>query len=157
MPNRSLEDLDPVVREKAVEFLKKCSERGLEVMVTSTLRTGAEQWAYFVQGRKSLDFVNQARAQAGLPPITKKENRIVTYKMLSAHELGLAFDVALCRHGAVVWEIKADLNDNHIPDYEEIGAIGEALGLKWGGRFKHKDYVHFEYSLGDGGSAERRT
>lgn len=155
MGSRDVQDLFPVVRDLCDMFLEACRQRGLDVIITSTLRSGAEQWAYFVQGRKSLNFVNQARAQAELPPITQRENRIITYKMLSAHEMGLAFDVALRKHGAIVWEIKADVNENHIPDYEEIGAIGEALGLKWGGRFKHRDYVHFEYSADQQRSVER--
>lgn len=143
--NRSLTDLTPECRGKAEEFLKRCSEAGLEVIVTSTLRTPVEQYAYYLTGRKPLQSVNAARAQAGLPPITQADNRrIVTHNLESVHESGCAFDVAIKKHGAIVWEIKADLNDNHIPDYEEIGAIGEAIGLRWGGRFRFKDYVHFE-------------
>ncbi len=48
----------------------------------------------------------------------------------------------------IVWDTKADLNDNHLPDYEELGKIGESLGLRWGGRFRFRDYGHFEYTGG---------
>jgi hypothetical protein len=29
--------------------------------------------------------------------------------------------------------------------WDQIGAIGEAQGLKWGGRFTHPDRPHFEF------------
>jgi D-alanyl-D-alanine dipeptidase len=48
----------------------------------------------------------------------------------SKHEQGLAVDLAFT--GRTSWA--------------EIGAMGESLGLKWGGRFTKKDPVHFELS-----------
>ena len=30
------------------------------------------------------------------------------------------------------------------PVWETVGEIGEALGLRWGGRWKQRDMVHFE-------------
>jgi hypothetical protein len=46
----------------------------------------------------------------------------------SKHEQGLAVDLAFT--GRSSWS--------------EIGAMGESLGLKWGGRFSKKDPPHFE-------------
>lgn len=147
--SRRIEDLDPIVAGMCRTFITVCKQKGLEVIITSTKRSTAEVWAYYVQGRKQLKFVNEARAQAGLPAITQADNRrIITHNLTSVHEFGCAFDVALIKHGAIVWEIKADINENHIPDYEELGRIGEAIGLRWGGRFTFKDYVHFEYTGG---------
>ena len=31
------------------------------------------------------------------------------------------------------------------PVWQKLGAIGEALGLRWGGRWKQADMGHFEY------------
>lgn len=31
------------------------------------------------------------------------------------------------------------------PVWQKIGALGEAIGLRWGGRWKVKDMGHFEY------------
>lgn len=130
-------------------FQAACKARGIEIIFTSTLRPAAEQFAYYAQGRKELKFVNQARQQAGLGPITQKDNlRIITKNIISIHEFGCAFDCAVVKKGAVIWEIKADVNANNIPDYEEIGKIGEAIGFRWGGRFQFRDYVHFEYTAG---------
>jgi peptidoglycan L-alanyl-D-glutamate endopeptidase CwlK len=113
--------------------------------VTSTRRTEAEQLALFAQGREKLSLVNKLRTGAGMPPIQEAQNKIRTYKQCSTHESGLAFDVAIVRAGAAVeYAVKVDVNENEISDYEEIGAIGESLGLRWGGRFKFRDYVHFE-------------
>ncbi len=147
MPSRKIEDLDPVAQEKCKAFLAACMEKGIDLMVTSTLRTEAEQLAYFAQGRKTLKAVNVFRQQADLPPITMAENkRAITKNLTSIHQFGFAWDVAIKKAGLAIWEIKVDLNENDIPDYEEIGKIGESLGLRWGGRWK--DYVHFEYTGG---------
>lgn len=95
MPSRKIEDLHPAVEPLCRLFLALCEERGIRAMVTSTLRTEAEQLALFAQGRKGLKTVNELRAEAGLPPITDKKNRIVTYAPTSIHQFGCAFDVVL--------------------------------------------------------------
>jgi|GEM_PF-712108 peptidoglycan L-alanyl-D-glutamate endopeptidase CwlK len=148
MSSRRLEDLNPVVADMCRRFLALCRDRGIDVVVTSTLRTEAEQLALFAQGRKSLWYVNELRRDAGLPPIKEEQNRIVTHVLTSVHQFGCAFDVCIIKDGRAVWNIKADVNENDIPDYEEIGKIGEHIGLTWGGRFKFKDYCHFEYTGG---------
>ncbi len=56
----------------------------------------------------------------------------------SWHEFGLAFDVAVLVDGKATWP-----NDRGL--WEEIGELGEALGLEWGGRFKTiLDLPHFQ-------------
>jgi peptidoglycan L-alanyl-D-glutamate endopeptidase CwlK len=155
--SRRIEDLNPAVAEKCRRFIALCKERGIDVIVTSTLRAEAEQLALFAQGRKALRAVNGLRAAAGLSPITVAQNKIVTKSLTSPHQSGCAFDVVILssppnlggvaegRGGVPTWDVKVDVNENHIPDYEEIGRIGESIGLRWGGRFKFRDYVHFEY------------
>jgi peptidoglycan L-alanyl-D-glutamate endopeptidase CwlK len=147
MPSRKIEDLDPIAQEKCREFIAACKEKGIELLITSTRRTEAEQLAYFAQGRKTLEGTNDFRKQAGLDPIKPSENkRTITKNLTSVHQFGFAWDIAIKKAGLAIWEIKADLNDNDIPDYEEIGKIAEAMGIRWGGRWK--DYVHFEYTGG---------
>jgi peptidoglycan L-alanyl-D-glutamate endopeptidase CwlK len=151
-------------------------ERGIEFIVTSTLRTEDGQIALFAQGRKPLNVVNELRKDAGLRQISEDENkRKVTYSLASTHLFGCAFDAAIvnparyangnnppqppfskggqgldCKEerGGLLWDVKADINKNDIPDYEELGALGESIGLKWGGRFRFKDYCHFEWTGG---------
>jgi peptidoglycan L-alanyl-D-glutamate endopeptidase CwlK len=160
--SRKLSDLNPIVAEKCRSLIKECNEKGIEILITSTLRTEAEQAALYAQGRKGLNEVNSLRAAAGMPPITGALNKIKTKNLTSIHQFGCAFDIAITiganprvrpsegqtHRSAPTYDITADLNENDIPDYEEIGAIGEALGLRWGGRFSFKDYGHFEFSGG---------
>jgi tetratricopeptide (TPR) repeat protein len=54
----------------------------------------------------------------------------------TSHNRGLAFDVYIFRDG------KPDMEPPKA-DREKIGAIGESLGLSWGGRYKSPDYTHF--------------
>jgi peptidoglycan L-alanyl-D-glutamate endopeptidase CwlK len=117
-------------------------------MVTSTLRSPAEQAALYAQGRKPLADVNALRAEAGMAPISEGRNRVVTHARTSVHEFGLAFDVALLKNGMPHWDSSADLNSDNVADYAETGAIGESLGLIWGGRFRNRDLCHFEWTGG---------
>jgi len=146
--NRDINALAPVVADKCRALISKAAEAGIGLLVTSTLRTGAEQSALFAQGRRPTGEVNHIRRTAGMAPIKEGANRIVTGARLSVHQYGCAFDVALIGDGSPVWDALADLNGNSIPEYEEAGAIGETLGLAWGGRFGRKDLCHFEYTGG---------
>lgn len=56
----------------------------------------------------------------------------------SYHQYGLAFDVVpLAYENAKDWNPSGSL-------WEQIGAIGEGLGLTWGGRWLSPDAPHFE-------------
>ena len=45
----------------------------------------------------------------------------------------------------IVWDIKADVDADKVPDYAEAGAIAEKCGLVWGGNWQtFKDYPHLE-------------
>lgn len=66
----------------------------------------------------------------------------------SYHNYGLAFDVCVIDRGTLNWVEGVDVNDNDITDYEELGAIGERLGLQWGGRWKFADMPHFQLTFG---------
>jgi peptidoglycan L-alanyl-D-glutamate endopeptidase CwlK len=130
-------------------FQALCAEKGIEVIPSNTTRTEAEQVAYYAQGRKGLKAVNQLRAYAGLGPISLKDNaRTVTWTLQSLHQYGVAVDFVIVKAGTAVFEIKADLNENDIPDYEECGKIAESVGFDWGGKFKRRDCVHLEYTGG---------
>lgn len=100
-------------------------------MVTETLRTKEEQDELYAQGRT-------------------KPGKIVTNAKGgdSFHNYGLAFDIALIDRGKLNWNTGADINDNDITDFFEIGEIGEKLGLEWGGRWKFKDMPHFQLTFG---------
>lgn len=157
MASRNIDDLKPELALKYREFLARCQSAGLDVIITCTSRTVQEQHALYAQGRSSLSEVNRLRAVCGLGPITEQANtRCVTWTMQSKHLVDLtdyspdndkssAFDFAVKgADGHVVWDLKADVNDNDVPDYTEAGRIAEALGLQWGGRWERPDYPHIQ-------------
>ena len=157
MASRLLSDLEPEIEGKCRAFLVECQKRGIPAHVTCTARTDREQRALYAQGREPLDGVNALRKACGLWAIKEEENkRPVTWTLESKHIVHFdpvtgemvgrarAFDVAIVKDKQFVWDLKVDCNAEGTPDYEEIGLIGEALGLKWGGRFKTKDRPHFE-------------
>ena len=149
MPSRDLQDLHPVVRDRYLKMKEAAAKRGLLFIVTQTGRTHDEQVAFHAQGRLTLDEVNVLRENASLPAIPSDRNRVITWVTTSVHEFGLGFDVALMKQdGGVHWDTKVDINQDGNKDYDELGEIGEACGLVWGGRFKGRDLVHFEWTGG---------
>lgn len=108
-------------------------------MLTCTYRAQAEQDALYAQGRTT-------------------PGAIVTWTKSSLHSkvdnagkpAAEAFDVAVLQDGKPTWVTKVDVNENNLSDYEEIGRIGERLGLIWGGRFRNSkgqprpDYPHLQ-------------
>jgi len=137
--SNKISDLNPFVAGLCRRLISLCKEEGITLRVTSTLRTAKEQLALFAQGRNSLKYVNELRAGQGLPPITESENKIVTHSLTSIHQFGYAFDVVVIKDGVPSWKPS---------DYERVGEIAESLGLQWGGRWRLKDYCHFQYTGG---------
>jgi peptidoglycan L-alanyl-D-glutamate endopeptidase CwlK len=156
MGSRNINDLDPMILFLYHEFSRRMGEVKLSYAVTSTSRSVIEQMALYVQGRLSLSDVNIFRNVARLPLIAISGNVKVTWTLNSKHVTNMfdddlnnnkarAFDIAIIgKQGQAVWDIKVSVNDNEIPDYDEAGAIGESVGLKWGGRFSQPDRPHFE-------------
>lgn len=155
--SRAISELTDSCREKLGELIQLCEKHGVEFIVTFTSRTLEEQHALYCQGRQPLELVNQGRAALGWAPITEKQNRRpVTWTIRSKHVVdeqnpkARAFDVAIVKDGKVTWDLKADFDKDGISDYLEVGHLGEAVGLKWGGRFVNSkgkpipDYAHFE-------------
>lgn len=139
------------------QFKEACRVASITVIITCVGRTVEQQEALYVQGRHELSYINNLRHTAGWMPITEAENRIVTWTMKSKHILKDgkcdAFDFAVIRDGKMVWSVKADVDMDGIPDYEECAIIGESLGLVSGARFKNykgqsrPDYPHLEMAI----------
>ena len=117
--SRRIEDLAPDFQDTARAVMRELE--GLPVLLFQTLRTTAEQAAFWAQGRRELSVVNELRALADLPPIgeaengdnldptTRKKRCIITncdgIKVRSAHQSGRAMDiVALDGHGNPTWD-----------------------------------------------------
>jgi hypothetical protein len=116
--SRALNDLSDRFRPLAMELLARLTEAGIHVFVVDTLRTPAEHAANLARG--------------------------VSWTTRSKHLDGDAIDICpfetYALHGPD--KLQWDASD---PIWQKIGAIGESLGLRWGGRFKQRDMGHFEF------------
>lgn len=117
---RGIEHLIKEAREKAELLVSECAKVGLIVKITDTLRAKQEQDALY----------NQGRTTAG--------NIVTNCKYPnSMHNWGVAFDI--CRNDG-----RGAYNDSD-GWFSKVGAIGERIGLEWGGHFKSfVDKPHFQ-------------
>ncbi|MEK9722056.1 MAG: M15 family metallopeptidase [Rhodospirillaceae bacterium] len=125
--SRKLDDLDPRFRPLAVELLARTVEAGIVVLIVDTRRTLEE---------------HQANVKAGRSWVAR-----------SKHCDGLAIDIV----PYTVWDAHGPdkLNwDAGDPVWQKLGALGEAAGCRWGGRWKHghTDLGHFELPDADIGT-----
>lgn len=122
--SRRIDDLDPETARKCRLLLRACEEAGIKIVVVHTLRTYEEQALIYAQGR----------TRPG-PIVTKAKPGY------SWHNFGRAFDVAFegTKPGTVKWT----------GPWEQLGQMGESLGLDWGGRWvTFVDKPHFEDKRG---------
>jgi peptidoglycan L-alanyl-D-glutamate endopeptidase CwlK len=123
--SRSLTELAPKVREMAEALLSACEAEGIKLTVTSTYRDAEKQDALYAQGRT-------------------KPGKIVTNAKggQSLHNWRVAFDVVPFRDKQPVWQTSGE--DGKL--WQKVGAIGESVGLEWGGRWKKfPDFPHFQF------------
>lgn len=126
--SRSLDELHPIVKEKVQQFIQKCDENGIDLLVTSTYRDHESQNALYAQGRTTPG-KKVTNAKAGQ----------------SWHNWRVAVDVVPLRNGKPVWGTTGA--DWEL--WEAVGNIGESVGLEWAGRWKtFKEYAHFQYTGG---------
>lgn len=114
-----LNSLHPFFRDKVVELITVCKEKGIELAVVETYRTKAKQNEYRSMGKK------YTRSVGGL----------------SKHQYGLAVDVVPVVDSVAQWHNAAL--------WRKVGMAGEKLGLRWGGRWRYPyDPGHFEWTGG---------
>jgi len=154
--NKHIEKLSPQMREKAIKFVEKCSERGVTVLIYCTTRSLERQARLFRQGRTHLQIKDRMyklrkRGFGFLAEIIDKVgpqrgSKIVTGAGPgeSFHNYAEAFDaVPLNSSGKCIWDHKA----NPEP-WETMWEVGEELGLNVGGRWKWFDGPHFQLRKG---------
>lgn len=126
--SRDLNELEPVTRGKALDFLRRCKEDNLSVLVTCTYRSAARQQELFNQGR------------------TTKGYRVTNAKPgFSWHQFRCAIDVVPMRGKVAVWGTTGE----DLKLWERVAAHGRAAGLEWGGDWKgFKDFPHFQHTEG---------
>jgi hypothetical protein len=149
---RSFSELDPEVAVRAQAVVDDAKAADVWIVPTSTGRTALEQLAQFAiarfkdavgddpgTGRRLLDAM---RLAATLPKVAESDarrTRGVTkadgFILPSVHQSKRAWDfVVLDTKGKAVWDVTKDLDG-----YRKVGAILEAHGFTWGGRFEPID------------------
>lgn len=122
--SRSLSDLHPKVAAMCSEFINRCKDAGIDVIITSTYRDAAAQNALYAQGRTAPGKV-VTNAKAGQ----------------SFHNWRVAFDFVPVVNGKARW------NDTEL--FIRCGEIAEDVGLEWAGRWKKfKEMAHCQYTGG---------
>lgn len=111
--------LHPRAQPYARALYFKARNHGLTLNIISGTRSYAEQDALFAQGRtRPGNVVTNARGG------------------YSNHNFGIAFDVGLFERNQYLGES---------PMYKAVGALGEELGLEWGGNWRTiVDQPHFQ-------------
>ncbi len=108
--------LMPKTRILYMALVNLAKREGIEVRFTHGLRSQRQQNYIYAQGRT-------------------REGKIVTMTKNSKHTKGKAFDVVVIIDGKPNYQSRY---------YNKLGALGEMIGLTWGGNWKMKDYGHFE-------------
>ena len=146
MIHKKISDLELSVQTRfreawdAMNKSEKLREKGVtSVAINETKRDLEVQMAYFVRGRMDVKYVKQFYAAAGLYEIGEVEARTVcTNTLRSNHMSGRAADFVPVKDGKLWWNAPKEV-------WEVMGEVGEACGLKWGGRWKDfPDSPHFE-------------
>ena len=133
-----LDLLIPEVRPCFVDFIERLEKRGLRYSILETLRSKEVQEAYYAQGRRPLEKINELRKKAGLHLLGEEEGkRIVTGTMKSVHLIGMAADIApvIDGKGTIPWKIAKDNAELWLA----FGRLGQDAGLEWGGTWKPLD------------------
>ncbi len=118
---KNIATLLPEVRNRARQLIWEAAKAGFAIKIISGTRTYAEQDALYAKGRT-----------APGPKVTNARGG------QSNHNFSIAFDIGVFKDGKY-------LEDG--PEYKKVGAIGKALGFKWGGDWDgFKDEPHFEWN-----------
>lgn len=128
MPSRQIEALHPTLQPIARQFLAQCQAEGLDILVTCTYRSPAEQALEYAKGRTAPGPITTYAK----PGQSKHNNE------LDGKPAALAFDIVPMENGKCQWS-KA------CPAWLKAASIGKKLGLEWAGDWvSFKEYPHFQ-------------
>lgn len=143
MASKAIAELTPRTQDLIKAFEARLAEEGLKFKRTCTYRSQPEQDALWSRGRKPYWAVVQAYKWAGLPaPSLAEASQKVTWTRTSVHTLREAVDY--CIDGKTPFDLKADIDDDDIPDWQEFGEIAKECGLEWGGDWGKGDFCHVQ-------------
>lgn len=134
MASRDLNDLDPRMQPLVRSFLSACDASGIPLLVTCTYRSSVEQDALYAQGRTTPGAI-VTHARGG----QSKHNATIDGKPASQ-----AVDIVPMMNGKPVWDTYGESGKL----WEEVGGIGEQIGLDWAGRWVHmREEAHFQLKV----------
>ncbi len=118
--------INPVVKETAIEVIKRAYKEGINVQISAGYRSNAEQQRLFNQGR------------------TTPGNIVTNAKPgQSLHNYGLAVDYFLTNETGTtaLWTVNKE--------WRRVAAIAKSLGFEWGGDWTgFVDYPHLQMAGG---------
>ena len=122
--SRDINDLTPKTSELCRQFIAKCKEQHIDVIITSTYRDAESQDSLYAQGR------------------TKPGNKVTNAKSgQSYHNFRIAFDFCPIVNGKAQW--------NDTATFTKCGEIAESVGLEWAGRWlRFKELAHCQLTGG---------
>jgi len=122
--SRDINDLTPETAELCRQFVSKCKDQHIDVIITSTYRDAESQDSLYAQGR------------------TKPGNKVTNAKAgQSFHNFKVAFDFCPIVGGKAQW--------NDAATFTKCGEIAESLGLEWAGRWlRFKELAHCQLTGG---------
>jgi peptidoglycan L-alanyl-D-glutamate endopeptidase CwlK len=142
--SRELRHLHPLVQTICLRHQEKAANRGLNVVLISTYRDETEQKKLFMKGRDvNGKVVYPEEVVTNAPPGSSYHG--VAYP--SGTPASLAYHLALIRPGGLVG-FGEEMGEAGVFLYSAIGVLGEGLGVTWGGRWRMRDYTHFEFRPG---------
>ena len=146
LSSRKIDDLATPAKIRALKFISEAKLAGIDLIITCTYRDAEAQDALYAHGRtrEQLDAVFAERVAHVEPqpgPIVTNARGGDSY-----HQYACALDVVPLRHGKPVWNTSGA--DGEL--WAELGAIGEACGLEWAGRWHGplREMAHFQYTCG---------
>lgn len=125
--SRDINDLHPRVAAMCRAHVAACKAQGIDLLITQTMRTAAEQDSLYAQGR------------------TKPGSIVTNVKGGDSwHQYRLAYDVVPLVNGKPVWGTSGA--DGVL--WSSVGALGEQCGLQWAGRWTGplREMAHFQWT-----------
>lgn len=132
MTSRKIEDLDPELGNLTIQLIHTCKLLQIDLLVTCTYRSRADQDALFAQGRTNVGLiVTHARGGESLHNVT-----------VNSKPASRAVDVVPLIGGKPFWQTEG----RGAAIWQTVGNAGMRLGLEWGGNWPaaKRDYAHFQ-------------
>jgi peptidoglycan L-alanyl-D-glutamate endopeptidase CwlK len=132
--SRSLDDLVPPAKRRAILFKDTCAKKGIDVLITSTERDMESQASLYAIGRT----VKGANPRPMRPMGDTVTNALPGD---SYHNWKCAFDFVPIVNGKADWNNRATFN--------KCGQIAKSVGLEWAGDWKtFTELAHCQFTGG---------